>query len=148
MKCLVSCRCTHFHGLYSPLQLCCEGPWFTSIQEDECVKGAHQSYLGTEGNAPVVPYWFQSWQCCCRHILKSISIRLGILVRYNWTQVLEACDCFKLLFVYCDLLVDTSGVVCHQLDLRGTDLHVIGCGGFVEAVETPRLKAHVRGRQL
>ena len=37
----------HFHGLYSSLVLCCEGPWFTSIQEDECDKGAHQSYFGT-----------------------------------------------------------------------------------------------------
>ena len=31
----------HFHGLYSSLELCCEGPWFTSIQEDECDKEAH-----------------------------------------------------------------------------------------------------------
>ena len=37
----------HFHGLYSSKELCCEGPWFTSIQEDRCDKGAHQSYLGT-----------------------------------------------------------------------------------------------------
>ena len=38
----------YFHGLYSSLELCCEGPWFTSIQEDVCEKGAYQSYLGTE----------------------------------------------------------------------------------------------------
>ena len=25
---------SHFHGLYSSLELCCAGPWFTSIQED------------------------------------------------------------------------------------------------------------------
>ena len=31
----------HFHGLYSSLELCCESPWFTSIQEDGCDKGAH-----------------------------------------------------------------------------------------------------------
>ena len=36
----------HFHSLYSSLELCCEGPWFTSIQEDGCDKGARQSYLG------------------------------------------------------------------------------------------------------
>ena len=35
----------HFRGLHSSLELCCEGPWFTSIQEDGCDKGAHQSYL-------------------------------------------------------------------------------------------------------
>ena len=37
----------HFHGLYSSLELCCESPWFTSIQEDGCDSGAHQSHLGT-----------------------------------------------------------------------------------------------------
>ena len=36
----------YFHGLYSSLKLCCEGSRFTSIQEDGCDKGAHQSYLG------------------------------------------------------------------------------------------------------
>ena len=28
--------------------------------------------------------------------------------------------------------VDATGVVCHQFGLLGTDLHAIGCGGFVE----------------
>ena len=55
----------HFHGLYSSLELCCEGPWFTSIQEDGCDKGAHQSYLGAERNTLVNPNWFQPCQCCC-----------------------------------------------------------------------------------
>ena len=32
------------HGSYSSLGLCCEGPRFTSIQEDGCDKGAHQLY--------------------------------------------------------------------------------------------------------
>ena len=42
----VICSIGHYeqHGLYSSLELCCEGPWFTSIQEDGCDKGAHQSY--------------------------------------------------------------------------------------------------------
>ena len=31
-----------------------------------------------------------------------------------------------------DLCVDATGVVCHQLGLLGTDLHAVGCGGFVE----------------
>ena len=46
---------SHFHGSYFSLQLCCESPWFSLIQEDECDKGAHQSYLGTYLNAPVIP---------------------------------------------------------------------------------------------
>ena len=33
-----------------------------------------------------------------------------------------------------DLCVDASGVVCHQLGLLGTDLHAVGCGGFVETL--------------
>ena len=32
------------------------------------------------------------------------------------------------------ICVDATGVVCHQLGLRGTDLHAVGCGGFVEAL--------------
>ena len=55
---LISMACILFS------ELCCEGLWFTSIQEDECDKGVHQSYLGTERNAPVAPNWF-SCQCCC-----------------------------------------------------------------------------------
>ena len=40
-------------------------PWFTCIQEDGCDKRAHQSYLGTRRNTPVIPNWFQPSQCCC-----------------------------------------------------------------------------------
>ena len=35
----------HVRGLYSSLELCCKGPRFTSIQEDACDKGTHQSYV-------------------------------------------------------------------------------------------------------
>ena len=55
----------HFHGLYSSLELCCEGPWFTSMWENGCDKGVHQSYLGAERNTPVIPNWFQPCHCCC-----------------------------------------------------------------------------------
>ena len=27
-----------------------------------------------------------------------------------------------------------TGVVCHQLGLLGTDIHAVGCGGFVETL--------------
>ena len=40
----------------------------------------------------------------------------------------------KLLSIYFDLSVDATGVVCHQLGLLDTDLHAIGCGGFVESL--------------
>ena len=48
--------------------------------------------------------------------------------------VLAACDCLKLLSIYFDFLVDAADVVCHQLGLFGTDLHAIGCRGFVETL--------------
>ena len=67
--------------------------------------------------------------CCSGEYL-----RLGTLISYNWAQVLEACDCLKLLFIHIDLRVDTTGVVCHQLELVSTHIHVVGCGGFVETL--------------
>ena len=52
----------------------------------------------------------------------------------NWAQVLEACDSLKLLSIYFDLCVDATGVVSHLLCLFGTDLHAVGCGGFVKTL--------------
>ena len=60
--------------------------------------------------------------------------QLGTLITYNRAQVFEACDCLKLLSIYFNLCVDATGVVCHQLGLLSTDLHVVGCGGFVETL--------------
>ena len=40
----------------------------------------------------------------------------------------------KLLSVHFDLCVDATGAVCHQLGLLGTDLHAVGCGGFVKTL--------------
>ena len=77
----------HFHGLYSSLELCCEGPWFTSIQEHGCEKRAHQLYLGAERITPVIPNWFQPWQCCCCLCYLGEYLRLGTLISYNWAQV-------------------------------------------------------------
>ena len=37
-------------------------------------------------------------------------------------------------FPYFDLFVDAAGVVCHQLGLLSTDLHAVGCGGFVKTL--------------
>ena len=63
-------------------------------------------------------------------ILKSIS---GLEPSSVITaQVFEACDCLKPLAIHFDLCVDAIGVVCHQLGLLATDLHAIGCGGFVK----------------
>ena len=103
-----------------------QGPWFTSIEEDGRGKGAHQSYLGTERNTLVISNWVQPCQCCCCLCYPGEYLRLGTHIRYNWAQVLEACDSLKLLSIYLNLCVDATGVVCHQLDLLGTYLHTVG----------------------
>ena len=87
MRCVVSCSSPYFHGLYSSLQLCCEGPWFTTIQEDGCDKGAHLSYLGTEKNASIIPNWFQPCQCCCCLCYPGEYLRHEALIGYNWWDV-------------------------------------------------------------
>ena len=50
------------------------------------------------------------------------------------SQVLEACDCLKMLSIHFDLCVDATGVVFHQFGLLSTDLHVVGCRGFVKTL--------------
>ena len=119
--------------LISMVRIVCssaEGPWFTSMKEEGCDKGAHQSYLylGTDRKGLVVPYLFKICKCYCRLCYPEEYLRLGTLVGYNWAQVLEACDCLKHLPVYFDLLVDAAVAVCHQLDLLSTDLHAVACG--------------------
>ena len=99
------------HGVFSSLELCCEGPWFTSLQKNGCDKGAHRSYLGTERNTPVIPNWFQPCQCFCCLCYPGEYLRLGTLSSYNWAMVLEACDSLKLMSIYFDLCVDATGVV-------------------------------------
>ena len=89
--------------------------WLTSIQEDGCDKGVHQSYLGPERNTPVIPNWFQPCKCCCCLCYPGEYLGLGTLISYKWAQVLEACDYLKFLSIYFDLCVDVTGVVCHDL---------------------------------
>ena len=105
----------HFHSLYSSSQLCCEGPWFTSIQEDGCGRAARKAYLETERNVPVVPNWFQPCQCWCHLCDPGVYLRLGTLVSYPWAQVLEACDCLKLLSIYFELCLNATAVVIHSV---------------------------------
>ena len=46
----------------------------------------------------------------------------------NLVTVLSFC------LFYFNLCVDDTGVVCHQLGLLDTNLHVVGCGGYVETL--------------
>ena len=68
-----------------------------------------------------------------RAILESIS-DLEPSSAITEPRYFEVCDCLKLLSIYFDLCVDVTGVVCHQLGLLGTDLHAVGCGGFVKTL--------------
>ena len=66
-------------------------------------------------------------------ILQSISSLESSSVvnehRYsNLVTVLSFC------LFYFNLCVDDTGVVCHQLGLLDTNLHVVGCGGYVETL--------------
>ena len=62
-------------------------------------------------------------------VLESIS---GLEPSSVITEPKYACDSLKLLSVYFDLWVDATGVVYHQFGLLGTDLHTVGCEGFVK----------------
>ena len=59
---------------------------------------------------------------------------LETLISYNLAQVLEACDCLKLLSINFNFCVDATDVIGHQLGLLGTDLLAVGFGGFVETL--------------
>ena len=91
----------HFHGLYSSLLLCCDSSLFTSIQ-DRCDKGVHQSYLGTERNAPIIPKLISTLSKLLSSVLSCPEeyLKFRTIATYNWAQVLEACDCLKLLSTY------------------------------------------------
>ena len=67
-------------------------------------------YLGT-CNSKLVSFC----QCCCHLCYPGEYLRLGTFNKHNW-----ACDCFKLLPIYFDLLVAAAGVVCHRLGLLST----------------------------
>ena len=109
-----------------------------SIQEDEYERST-SAVVGTEKNAFVFPNCFQPFQCCCRLCCPGEYLRLGTLVRYNWAQVIEACDCLKLSSIYFDLFVDAAGVVCYQRGLLCADLRTVGCGGISRYIQMRKI---------
>ena len=99
------------------------------VQEDGCDKGAHQSYLGAERYTLSFQTGFSLVNAAAaRAIPESIS---GL----EPSSVITEPRYLKLVIVssFCPF-VDATGVVCHQLGLLGTDLHAIGCGGFVKTL--------------
>ena len=150
MRCVVSCGSTSFPGLYSSLELCCEGPRFTSIQEDGCDKGAHQSYLGADRNTLVnsVVFSLVNAAVVCA-ILESISgLEPSSVITEPRYLVLDACDCLQLLSIHFNLCVDATGVACHQLGLLCTDLHAVGCEGFACSSSSPAKPSMSSARRM
>ena len=80
-------------------------------------------------------------------------MRPGTLLSFNSAQILQACDCLKLLSILFDLCVEATGGVSRQLAILGTDLHAVGCGGFVGTLKLillalrPLLPSHSRHQQ-
>ena len=83
-------------------------------------------------------------------ILELREILLSIQIGFSLVNAAVACailqnnsglepssvitDCLKLLSIHFDLCIDATGVVCHQVSLLSTDLHAVGCGGFVKTL--------------
>ena len=59
----------HFHGLYSSLELCCEGPWFTSIQK----KWMWQA------SASDVPWNWEKYSCHSKLVSTLSMLLLSVL---------------------------------------------------------------------
>ena len=86
--------------------------------------------IATVSNNVATEILFQVLQAVVCAILASI---IGLKPSSS-AQVFGTCDCLKLLSIHFDLCVYATGVVCHQLGLLDTDLHAVGCGGFVKTL--------------
>ena len=62
-------------------------------------------------------------------VLESIS---GLEPSSVLTEPRSVCECLKCLPIHVDLSFDSTGAVCHQLGLFGTDLQAVSRGGFVK----------------
>ena len=71
----------HFHGLYSFLELCCEGHNSRAYRKMDVTR--ERINHGTEKNTPVIPHWFQSCQCCCCLCYPGEYLRLGTPVSFS-----------------------------------------------------------------
>ena len=81
LRCVVSSIAPHFHGLYSLLQLCCEGPWFTSIWEAGCDRGS----------TPVVFWNWEKWFCHSRPV-PTLSVLLLSVLSLRVSQIWNPCQ--------------------------------------------------------
>ena len=61
----------------------------------DVTKGAHQTYLGTERNIPVIPNWFQPCQCCC-----SLCCMCSINLSSQRADIGRKRDTVRILFIW------------------------------------------------
>ena len=108
MKCVVTCRSTSF-------------PWLVFFFEALLWGSMIYKHTGRwmwQGSASVVS-WNREKYSCHSKLVSILSVlltsgeypRFGTLISYSWAQVLEACDCLKLLSIYFNLCVNACGVV-------------------------------------
>ena len=55
----------------------------------------------------------------------------SVITEPRYLKLMTVSSFCPFIFYIC---VDVTGVVCHLLGLLGTDLHAVGCGGFVETL--------------
>ena len=66
-------------------------------------------------------------------ILESLGLEpSSVITEPKYLKLLTVSN-FRPFILIC---VDATGVVCHQLGLPGTDLHAVGCGGFVKTLNS------------
>ena len=108
----------HFHGLYSSLELCCEGRKIDVTRERiSCILELREILLSFQTGFGL----FNAAVVCA--ILKSISSLepSSVTTEPRYLKLVTVSSFFQ-----------TTGVVCHQLGLLSTDHHAISCGGFVK----------------
>ena len=103
---------SHFHGLHSSLQLCMihmdTGRWSE--------KEAHQSYFGTERNAPIVPNWFQVCQyavvCAIPDSIQGLE-PLPVITERRYLKLVNVQNfcLFTLIFVLMPLVLFVTSLV-------------------------------------
>ena len=115
--------------LYSSFNICCYGPRFTCTQKYGHGQRTPQSDLGADGDVIVVPdnFYFGHWSCGPSHPVEYFG--LWSFIQYSSSQIFKIKYGIQFLVVHGNVSADATGVICHQLGLLCTDLHVICCNG-------------------
>ena len=129
MRCVVSCDSSYFHGSYSSSELCCEGPWFTCIQEDRLAMKKlkiSQTSIKSAGNRPfryLADVVWTSLPIADRNYspLSSIKTNLTLLLMSNtylsvvWTVWVSVCMVFFFFYVCVGVVVGWGACMLYVL---------------------------------